>query len=44
VKRVLTGALAGFIGGLLVGAMLISMRHFLAELRGRQSRVRAPSP
>lgn len=43
-KRVLTGALAGFIGGLLVGAMLVSMRHFMEELRGRASRVRAPSP
>jgi uncharacterized membrane protein len=44
VKRVLTGSLAGFIGGLLVGAMFVSMRHFLEQLRLRQSRVRASYP
>lgn len=44
VKRVLTGALAGFIGGLLVGAMLVSTRHFLDELKVRRSRAGAPSP
>lgn len=38
--RVLTGAPAGFIGGLLVGAMLISMRQLTIEMRS----IPAPAP
>ena len=31
--RVLTGALAGFVGGLLVGAMLVTIRQFSIEMK-----------
>jgi uncharacterized membrane protein len=44
IKRVLTGAFAGFIGGLLVGAMLVSMRHFLQELKSRVPVAQVPNP
>jgi len=41
VMRILTGAPGGFVGGLLVGAMLISIRQFqldIARLRARTPR------
>ncbi len=37
--RVLTGAPGGFIGGLLVGAMLMSIRQFAEEIRAVRARL-----
>jgi uncharacterized membrane protein len=31
--RVLTGGLAGFVGGLLIGAMLVTIRQFSIEMQ-----------
>lgn len=42
--RVLTGAPAGFVGGLLVGAMFISMRQLSIEIRSIPTRAPPPSP
>jgi uncharacterized membrane protein len=36
--RVLTGAPLGFVGGLLVGAMLVTIRQFTAELEAMRAR------
>jgi len=36
--RVLTGGLAGFVGGLLVGAMLVTIRQFSIELQAMRAR------
>ena len=43
VMRILTGAPAGFVGGLLVGAMLLSIRQFQADIARMRAQV-PPSP
>ena len=43
IKRVVTGAFAGYIGGLLVGAMLLSMRYFSEEFRAMRLRLQGTS-
>jgi len=40
--RVLTGAFAGFVGGLLVGAMLVSMRQFSVEVQTLRAQTSPP--
>jgi len=43
--RVLTGGLAGFVGGLLVAAMLVTIRQFSIEMQALQARYAlAPAP
>src|SRR6266571_9354712 len=43
--RVVTGALAGFVGGLLVAAMLVTIRQFSIEMQALQARYAlAPAP
>ena len=43
--RVLTGGLAGFVGGLLVAAMLVTIRQFSIEMEALQARYAlAPAP
>lgn len=37
--RVFTGGLAGFVGGLLVGAMLVTIRQFAIELQSMRTQV-----
>lgn len=44
IKRVITGAFAGYIGGVLVGAMLLSLRYFSDEMKALQRRLRSASP
>lgn len=46
VTRILTGMPGGFVGGLLVGAMLISMRQFSADIQILRARMaqRMPQP
>lgn len=39
VTRILTGAPSGFVGGLLVGAMLVSIRKFSVEIREMRARL-----
>jgi len=39
--RVLTGGLAGFVGGLLVGAMLVTIRQFSLEMRRMYAHMQA---
>jgi uncharacterized membrane protein len=42
--RVLTGGLAGFVGGLLVGAMLVTIRQFSVEMQSWYARFGAEGP
>lgn len=45
VARVLTGALAGLVGGLLVGAMLVTIRQFSIEISALRARTQPmPAP
>ena len=39
--RVLTGGLAGFVGGLLVGAMLVTIRQFSLEMQRMYAHMQA---
>src|SRR5439155_10577849 len=41
IARVLTGGLAGFVGGLLVGAMLVTIRQFSLEMRRMYAHMQA---
>jgi uncharacterized membrane protein len=43
IARVLTGGLAGFVGGLLVGAMLVTIRQFSIEMRRMYASIQADS-
>jgi uncharacterized membrane protein len=42
--RILTGMPGGFVGGLLVGAMLVSMRQFSADLQMLRARSASRAP
>jgi len=42
--RVITGAPGGFVGGLLVGAMLVSVRQLGIEIDAMRARNRTPAP
>jgi len=45
IARVVTGALAGYVGGLLVGAMLVTIRQFSIEISAMRARTEpTPSP
>ena len=41
--RVGTGALAGFVGGLLIGAMIVTIRQFSIEIQALRARFSSPS-
>jgi len=44
VLRILTGIPGGFVGGLLVGAMLISIRQFSADIAVLRARAQEQTP
>jgi uncharacterized membrane protein len=44
IARVLTGGLAGFVGGLLVGAMIVTIRQFSIEMRMARERYESARP